>query len=215
VPDEGTQEAVVRILMIEGEPGAAGAVTAQLVDAGHAVARCHDVGDLGFACNGMLEDRGCPLDDGPVDAAVVLRGRPSATATTSEAGVRCALRRHVPVVLAGDHSASPYTPYASAVADGDVLGAIEQAAASPLPRHSEAAQVALREALDHHDLADVDAEASVVHVGGDLSVHLVAGAPIPRPLAEMAAVRAAGAVRALDPHPRTVDVRVEPVLEGS
>ena len=200
----------MRVLLLEGENGVATEAAAQLAGAGHEVARCHDEGAAAFPCAGLLEDHDCPFDQTAVDVAVVVRGEVHEEPTAGEDGARCALRRHIPLVMVGQAQASPYEEWTSVYAAGpeSLVSAVERAATAPLARHDEVAARALRDALDAHDLAEVGATAEVRRIDGDLRVTLRPTAPVPQKVAEVASVRAAGAIRAFDPYPERIDVTV-------
>jgi hypothetical protein len=201
----------MRVLLLEGDPGAASAVESQLTAAGHQVSRCHDPGTAGFPCRGLTGVGTCPLESEHVDVAVVVRSQPGDGPSAGEDGVRCALRRFVPLVVAGEVSSSPYRAWAAVVHEGidELATAVAEAASTPLRRHAEAATRSLREVLDRHGLDSSMAEAHVRRVGDDLRIMLRPNVPIEPAVAEMASVRAVGAVRALDPHPRVIDVTIE------
>ena len=202
----------MRVLVLEGEKGAADQAAEALAAAGHDVARCHDTGSAAFPCRGMLEGQSCPLESDQVDVAVVVRGEPGDEPTAGEDGVRCALRRYIPLVVAGEVSRSPYTDWAAVVAPGtdSVVDAVDEAVSAPLRRHADAARRSFRSVLEHHDIDSTDADAEVVRAGADLQVILRPVAPVEHVVAEMASVRAVGAVRDLDPYPRVIDVTIEP-----
>lgn len=201
----------MRVLLLEGDPGAAADAAAELAEAGHEVSRCHEAGTPAFPCRGLVEPGTCPLEREHIDVAVVVRGQPGNGPAPGEDGVRCALRRFVPLVVAGDVSRSPYTDWATVVHEGtDELDlAVTEAASAPLRRHADAATRSLREVLSRHGLDGSMAEAHVRRVGDDLRVMLRPNVPIEPAVAEMASVRAVGAVRALDAHPRVIDVTIE------
>lgn len=200
----------MKVLVLEGAVGAADDAVAQLAAAGHDVARCHEPGDNDFACAGMKEGHACPLETEVISAAIVVRSADQDVPQAGEDGVRCVLRRHLPLVVVGTDEA-PYADWAAATvgADNGLVDAVESAAAAPLARHSAAATQALREVLDTHDLPDVTADAVVERRGRDLHVTLRPSAEVPTIVNEMASVRAAGAIRAFDPHPSTIDVTLE------
>ena len=89
----------MRVLMLESHPGVGAAAVAELVAAGHTIARCgtesHD-----FPCRGIAGDGQCPLDE-HVDVAVLAR-EPGVSHV--EYGAVCAARSRVPVL---DVSAGP------------------------------------------------------------------------------------------------------------
>jgi hypothetical protein len=209
----------MRVLVLEGDRGAAAAASAELVAAGHEVARCHD-GDAPLPCYGMHDggqpdDQGqatrrCPLDEGSVDVALVARDASRAPLPGGEDGARCALRRFVPLVVHGDVDRSPYADWATVTTgpDRSLVDSLEEARRAPLARHADAARRSLRAVLEQHGLDGANADVTVRRMGPDLHVTLRAGAAtvVPRAVADMASVRAAGAVRGIDPHPRVIDV---------
>jgi hypothetical protein len=200
----------MRVLVLEGEPGASCEAALVLAEAGHSVARCHGRDEPSFPCRAVLGE-GCPLEDGDVDAALVVRGEPSSAGpdrAAGEDGARCALRRHIPVVVAGEVRRSPLRSFATAVVEpgGDVVGAVAAAATAPIRRHADVARAAFAGVLEAHGLDPRLAEATVHRANGGLDVRLVATGSVPRAVMEMASVRVAGALRALDHHPRTIDV---------
>jgi len=202
----------MRVLVLEGERGAADQAAAALAEAGHDVARCHDTGSAAFPCRGMLEGQECPLESDQVDVALVVRGEPGDEPTAGEDGVRCALRRYIPLVVAGEVSRSPYTDWAAVVAPGNdaIVDAVGEAVSSPLRRHADAARRSFRSVLEHHGIDSAGADAEVMRTGPDLQVILRPVGTVDHTVAEMASVRAVGAVRDLDPYPRVIDVTIVP-----
>lgn len=202
----------MHVLVLESEPGAAAETTARFVEAGHEVASCHEAGAPAFPCAGMVDGQRCPLDEKPIDVAIVVsEDVHGADLTPGEDGARCAMRQYVPVVLVGRHDHSPFVPYATAIATGPesaVDAAVHAVRTSP-PKHVAAARAVLREVLDRHGLQDVDAEASVDRTGRDLCIRLWPEVEIPDDVAEIASVRVAGAIRSFDPHPERISVTVE------
>lgn len=208
----------MRVLLLESEPGVATQAEAELVSAGHAVARCHDAGAAPFPCYGISDKadnggHGCPLDDDHIDVAVVVHraAEPAGRMSAGEDGARCAMRRHVPVIVSGPVESSTIADFATMVTgcDGPIAPLIEVAAAAPLLRHSQAARRSLRSVMEIHGLPVDDAEAEATHVGPSLRVVLRPGVPLPAAVAEVASVRATGAVRDVDPYAATVSVVVE------
>src|SRR5689334_1884487 len=80
---------------------------------GYDVVRCSEDGATPFPCSGA--GGSCPLD-GSVDVAVVVHDRPTTDLAVGEVGVVCAFRDGVPVVLAGNHTQSPFDVRCDAVA---------------------------------------------------------------------------------------------------
>src|SRR5262245_27264927 len=107
----------MRILLIESDPGLAEPTTRTLVQAGHEVVRCTDADGPDFPCVGLAEDA-CPLDD-TVDVAVAVRAEGQPGLTPREFGATCALRRRLPLVVAGG-PAGDLAPFArGSVADSE------------------------------------------------------------------------------------------------
>jgi hypothetical protein len=203
----------VRVLLIESEAGDADRAADLLAAAGHQVARCHDRGAEAFPCYDLIEGRTCPLEQDDVDVALLVRREALALRTPHEDGVRCALRRYVPLALAGDVRTSPYRDWAAAETDDvdQVVDVIARAVAAPLARHTDAARRSFAAVLEHCGFDGTGAAAEVFRSGPDLRVTLRAGQTISREAADIASVRAAGAVRDVDPYPRVIDVSVEGV----
>lgn len=200
----------MRVLLVEGQVGEGDAAEAVLRASGHDITRCVDHDAASFPCNGMLSGD-CPLEHEVIDAAVLVRSELADTRTPREDGARCALRRHVPLVLAGDIEDSPYVPWATEVTEGidDLSAALERASGAVLSRHAAVAQRSLQAVLLQHELDPNGAEAEVHRVGTQLQVRLTSPVDVPPRVAEMAAVRAAGAVRDIDPYAAKVDVTFE------
>jgi hypothetical protein len=180
-----------------------------LVEAGHQVVRCHDEGAPAFPCRGM-ESGDCPLDVGDVDAALLVGGGgdPATDDRAGEDGARCALRRHIPLVVIGLADGSSLKPWASAVLPGsdNVTATLEIAAQAPSAPHGSVATGAFAGVLEAHGLDGEVAEAVVFRVGGSLHVELRPTGPVDAVIFEIAAIRVAGALRAFDPYPRVIDV---------
>jgi hypothetical protein len=204
----------MRVLVFESDEGASTPVVDELTAAGIEVARCHDPEGPAFPCKGLQDHRACPLDGAPVSAAV-LTGPGTHTEdglSSREQGARCALRQHIPLVVVGPRTASPMSAFTTTFAAGPetAVDAIRAAAAARLPRHEAAAIDAFRLVLDTHDLAGVDADVAVTHRDGGLRVELRPSAGIPEKVAEIAGVRAMGAVRAVDSDAAFISVAIEP-----
>jgi hypothetical protein len=196
----------MKVLVLESETGAATIATAQLEQAGHQVLRCHEPGERAFPCRGLQGD-GCPLDGEPVDVALTVRARPVGQPTALEDGVSCALRRHIPVVVAGRTTANPFSSFPVIVAGRDVVEACERAAAGSLVQHEAVAQRALDESMRR---ADEDRSESgwveVTRRSGGLRATLHFPPGTPERLRAMASVRVVGALRAFDPSAAGIDV---------
>jgi hypothetical protein len=102
---------------------------AALEAAGHEVVRCTRLGRVAFPCDGL--EGNCPLD-GTVDLAVVVHDRPTGDISPGEAGVVCALRDGLPLVVAGNGARHPFGDKVAAVAASveDVTSACQRAVAA-------------------------------------------------------------------------------------
>jgi hypothetical protein len=163
------------------------AAAAVLEAAGHEVVRCGPPDTHGLACDGIGGH--CPLD-ATVDVAVVVHDRPTTELALGEAGVICALRDGVPLVLAGHAGPSPFAERASAVAwtIDQIPGACEAAVGVAGRR----AGATITEAIG--------TDASVQRNGNAVVVTLPADAT------EKAAVLAHQAAHRMFPAARTIDV---------
>jgi hypothetical protein len=202
----------MRVLVIEGTPGAARSAVKALHAAGHQTTSCHDEGST-FPCHGLGGGSGCPLDQvGGIDVAMLVREVASAQPTPSEDGLRCALRRHIPLALVGAMDDNPYARFAAAAANGvtDVVQLAEAALASPLAAHAGVARLALTKVLEGEGLDASKADAIVTRSGATLSVVLSPGVAIDSRVIEVASVRALAAVRSHDRSATIIDVAIAP-----
>jgi hypothetical protein len=197
----------LNVLLLESEPGAAAVARHELEGAGHHVRTCHDPFEPAFPCNALREGRGCPLEADPIDVALDVRRRRQSAPSALEDGVACALRHHVPLVVAGATAPAPHHEFAAEVLEDafDVAGACERAAAAPLLRHSAVAQQALDATLERRGLP-VTAEATVVRRRGVLLVSVSGADKLDRGAKTMASVRIRAALRVLDRYARGIDV---------
>lgn len=205
----------MRVLVLESEPGLADEVIDELETSGHLVARCHDADRPPFPCRGMQPGQKCPLDEAPTQVAVALDGQlsPGADPPTGHDGARCALRRSVPLVVAGPRAAT-LVPWASKTCQtfhpGVVVSAIEEVGDAPLARHGTAATEALCSVLEIHGLPTEDASAEVTQTDDGLRITLKPGLPdLEQRVREVASIRALAKVRELDPHAPRVGVCVD------
>jgi hypothetical protein len=162
----------MRILCTETEPGLASDAAERLEAAGHEVCRCFDPGDGPSApCAGLDRDA-CPLDDPRgVDVVLDVRspGRPAPVPT--EAGVRCALRQHVPLAMAGPAWPNPFARWvAASVHDVDAVAACERAAGHRLAELADAVSIAACKALGQGRRAGVEVRTDVRRTGPELRV---------------------------------------------
>ena len=119
----------------------------------------------------------------------------------------CALRAHVPLVVAGRVMLNPYEEWADEVVeDGDVVAACERVVSAPSRDHSEVARDALREAVRRRAGSAGDADAVVWRDGRRLRVRLDGVERHRRFGAGMAAADVAAALRAFDAHIPKIDI---------
>ncbi len=201
----------MRVLIIEQEPGAGDPVAANLEDAGHGTSRCHEPGSTAFACKGMADQAGCPLEHGSIDLAVVARGPSGGPAAEEEAGVRCAVRRRIPVMVVGSAQGASFEGWTTDVVAPDDAQLVQRAVAAAnlglTPYVDKAEQVA-RQALAKIGVPDSAVTASVVRDGQRMRVSVTVDADLDPAHCETTGVRVAGAIREMDPWTTTIDVKV-------
>ncbi|GIU85934.1 MAG: hypothetical protein KatS3mg009_0449 [Acidimicrobiia bacterium] len=201
----------LNVLVLETDRGAADAAVEELTAAGHQVLRCHDAGAPSFPCRGVDDTRQCPFDTTPVDVALTVRSRPRSQPSPLEDGVSCALRRHVPLVVAGPAVMNPYEEYAAEVLDRtyDVTAAVERAAGAPLPTHGARAADALAGVLAVHGVEGCTPKVTVHRHAGRLSVSVEDADGLDHAVKSVASVRIIGALRELDRDAAGIDVVFE------
>jgi hypothetical protein len=109
--------------------------------------------------------------------------------------------------VAGPEVLNPFAEYATEVigCHDDVVGSCGRASSAPLPAHTRAAAIALREVLDRRDLS-ISPVVRVVRRKGGLLIEVTGASDVGDAVQSMAAVRMTGAVRAIDHEARSVDV---------
>ncbi|MBI2706157.1 MAG: hypothetical protein HYX32_12820 [Actinobacteria bacterium] len=203
----------MRVLVLESEPGLADDLVTELASSGHSIARCHERGEAPFPCKALASRGRCPLDEAPVEVAIAVDGSLHAASAPppEHDGARCALRRTIPLVIAGPENTA-LAPWASrTVTSADtrtIVTAAEEAATAPLSRHADAALGALKTVLDIHGLENNDAVAEVVRERDELTVRLNPGVEVSQKLREVASIRALSAVREADPFAARIGVKV-------
>lgn len=192
----------MRVLLVESDPKSGLAVETRLEGAGHEVVRCTDAGAPSFPC-AAVADGACPLDE-PTDAVVATRSRPHPRPTAGEAGVSCALREGVPLVVAGNQGLNPFAPWASVTTDGDddLLDAVAEAARSAPPVVVDAARHEAQRLLGD------GAEVEVLRDGDRLSLTLSAPEVTDNQRLSAAAVKVLGAARQASRRTTTIDIGV-------
>jgi len=140
----------MRVLVVESDRRAADGAVAELRSAGHHVMRCHETDLPAFPCNALCGEGACPLEeDAGIDVVVDYRTRPYPRPTPFEDGVTCALRHHVPLVVAGTSALNPFDKWTSAIAtsDQDVVAACERAIELPIEQLATPARAEVRRRL--------------------------------------------------------------------
>jgi len=200
---------MLRVLVVESDRQGASLAVRALQDAGHTVLRCHD-DDVAFPCNALVEGRTCPLDGDGVDVVYDHRSHPYPRPTAFEDGVSCAIRQHVPLVVGGTATLSPFEPWTMRTSGttGDVVAACEAAAVARLTRLETPALAEVRRRLEAASGAAEAADVEIRRQGRRLAVtiHLPDGAP---EIDEALAVAVAGVIRAHDRSSSQVDVAVQ------
>jgi hypothetical protein len=198
----------MHVLMLQTGSAGSSAAAADLARHGYEVVVCHPDGDE--TCVALAGGR-CPLDAAPVDAAVVVRPYAADSALPLEDGVYCAARRGIPLVVAGQPAGHPFGAWASAEEEGTAVGAtVDTVLASPLPRLSTIATATLRQALARRGITETPARVEVRRRHGGVAVELIGVDDLAADAKAAASVRVAGAIRAVDPWVRSIDVAVRP-----
>jgi hypothetical protein len=193
------------VLVLESEPGAADAAISALEGADHTVLRCHERGERAFPCRGLVPGA-CPLECGSVRVVLTVRGHTLPRPSLLEDGVTCALRRRLPVVVAGSTALNPFADFHVVdAARRDVVAACEEAATGPQVEHEAVANRVLDDTLRRAGYA-VEGATSVRRTAGGLEVLLTVPTDTDQETRGMAGVRVVGALRAFDPHAPRIDV---------
>ena len=110
----------MKVMLIESVPSDGRRVADELRSRGHEVVRCYESDAEPFPCVGLTSADRCPLASPDVAVACVVREFGVFDPTPFEAGVTCALRSRVPVVVE-DPAMSPFHGFA-VDAHGDMVG---------------------------------------------------------------------------------------------
>lgn len=195
----------MRILVTETHAEAAVPAERQLLEAGHEVVRCRADDGPAFPCAG-LEPGGCPIEGG-IDVALTVRTGPPEQPTAREDGVVCALRRHVPLVVAGPPGPNPYEGWATVcVDDRDLVAACEAAAASDVERLSAAVRDEAAKALERRGLTTDGVDVLTRRRAHELKVELALPDAVTDAQADAIAVAVADRLRAVEPTIAVIDV---------
>lgn len=198
----------MRILCLEARWGDADTVAERLRADGHEVVRCHDeAAGPSAPCVGLDRPGSCPLDiEGGVDVAVAVRPDDEPHPTAHEAGVTCALRQGIPLVVAGATDPGPFARWGVTVpAGGDVTAACHEAQREALDDLGRTIAIAACQAIGGPYRAGADIRAEVTRREHELvvTVYRPVGA---RPLDGAIATHAHRAARAAKVPTRSISV---------
>lgn len=198
----------MKILLVEGAPGAGADAESELVGAGHTVVGC-DAADPWAPCRGLDVVGDCPLDTGDVDVAVVARAGDDLA--PSERGALCAARRRVPVVLSGNPRHAVSFGPGTHLAGSDLLATVDQAAGSGLA-HAAAIR---RDLLIHGVLTAEDVDGTDPPISFSVRreprrLRLTVRMPADEPRRPGITKAAQEALRRFDQWATVIDVIVEP-----
>jgi hypothetical protein len=188
----------MKVMLIESVPSGDPSVADELRSRGHDVVRCYESDGEPFPCVGLTSPGRCPLASGDVAVACVVREFGVFDPTPFEAGVTCALRNRIPVVVE-DPAMSPFNGYA-VDASGDLVGTAERVATESLDGHADV----LRSFFSATPVMDVD----VRRREGGLKVTLTLAKNTPEWTVQYVISRAAGVLREYDRYAPHIDVAV-------
>lgn len=195
----------MRILVTETHAETAVPAARQLIEAGHEVVRCRADDGPAFPCAG-LEPGGCPIEGG-IDVALTVRSGPPEQPTAREDGVVCALRRHVPLVVAGPPGPNPYEGWATMCVDeGDLVAACEAAAAADVESLSTVARDEAAKALERRGHPADGVDVITRRRAHELKVELALPDAVTDQQADAIAVAVADRLRAVEPTIAIIDV---------
>jgi len=200
----------MRVLVMESDRHVADSAIWSLRRAGHEIVRCHEE-DLGaFPCNALCDGGSCPVeDDRGVDVALTVRGHAYGRPTAYEDGVSCALRRGVPLVVAGVTAMNPFDKWTTVDAsDAGVVEACEEASTRPIERLAQPARTEIRRRLSARSAPADGADVDVRRHGRRLAATITLAADAPEIDGELA-VSVAGVLRAKEPSASYIDVAVQ------
>lgn len=197
----------MEVLVVESEPRAADIAIMQLEALGHQIKRCHEpeAEEQSFPCIGLASGH-CPLEEDAIDVVLTVRGHSHLNPTPLEDGITCALRRKVPVVIAGRTDPNPFESFGVAVAERDVTGVCQRVATDARADYGAVARKALDWTLRFRGLSIDDAHVAVKRFGRGLQVVLELPAGASKLACSMAAVRVSSALRAFDAHAAFINV---------
>lgn len=198
----------MKVLLVEGAPGAGAPAESQLSEAGHTVIGCEPA-DPSSPCRGLEAVGDCPLDAGDIDVAVVSRA--GGDLTPSERGALCAARHRIPVVVDGDpHHAISFGP-GTHMAGADLVAACTEAATSGVAHVAAVRRELLMAGVVTPDEVDgPDASISFEVQREPRRLRLVVKAPEGHPRLASITKSAAEALRRFDQVTAVIDVVNKP-----
>lgn len=182
------------VLVIESHAGAGRPGAAELASVGHRVHHCYEPGAHRFPCVGITGPEACPIEAG-IDVALVVRRRVTASPTSLEQGVSCALRAGIPVVEDGPTVLDPYEGFVAGRVDSDIVHAVERVVAEGADRLERDLVDRASHVLVAADLDPTGLTCTFVRTGDRLRV-VFGGTDVPQRVAHAVAVRALDAIRA-------------------
>lgn len=197
----------VRVLLMSSDADTFDTTKELLESGGCEVVRCRENPTSTFVCSGFVGR--CPIDEGVAAAVVTGDGSHHEHA---EDGASCAVRRRVPLVVAGDLPGHPYGQWAAAeVRDPrrHLLAALREVTAGASPEHSAVAQAAADALIRRWSSTDMTVRA-VVHRSddGSLRAELHCEGDVPEAIVHSLADSARGKLRVYDADAPSVDVSV-------
>lgn len=171
------------------------------------VARCKETPASTFVCHGFVGR--CPIDDGV--AAAVVTGSDSGDGRPED-GASCAIRRRVPLVVAGKLGDHPYGQWAAAeVRDPQrhLLTAIREVTEGASPTHSDVALRAATSMASRWSAGDINFTVAVHRADdGRLSAHVETSRELAPDLQHSLADTVRGRLRVYDAEAPSIDVSV-------
>ena len=201
-----TENLIRRVLLLGSDDEATPELEASLRDAGYEVRRCVEPGAQAFPCVGLQDGGTCPLDDGLIDVALDVRSHPWPRPTQREAGVQCAVRRRVPVAVAGRTLFHPFERWAEVTIDGtgDAVDACNRAIERSLYRLRDAVIEAVEAVLRTKGSVLPSIDVDVARRAGRLEIAITAD--VPKELRTVVVARAGSAARGVDPAAQAIEI---------
>jgi len=201
----------MRVLVVEKEAGLAESVVAELSSAGHEVVRCGEPGETWQLCEGLPGGTGCPLDERPIDVTVAVRDEWGGPTSDLEAGVRCSLRKVIPVMVVGNPTGASYRSWVDEVSEAGDVGLAERVEALGIEGFDgvrAVAQEEVRKVLTTHGHSAGSISADVHRDDDRLVIKVTVQGSVDPTVARMAATRVMAVVPAARPGFAKMDIGV-------